>query len=34
MTDENGKERMKPFADKLTDDEIRVLIAYIRGLAK
>jgi len=31
---ENGKERMKPFKDKLTDDEIKALIAYIRTFKK
>lgn len=31
---EDGKERMKPFADKLTDDEIRALIAHVRKFKK
>ena len=29
-----GKEAMKPFADKLTDDEIKALIAHIRAFKK
>jgi len=32
--DKNGKERMKPFADKLSDDEIKALGAYVRSLKK
>ena len=31
---EDGKEKMKPFADKLTDDEIKELIAYIKKFEK
>ena len=31
---EKGKERMKPYADKLTDDEIKSLAAYIRTFKK
>ena len=31
---EKGKERMKPYADKLTDDEIKALIAHIRTFKK
>jgi len=31
---EKGQERMKPFADKLTDEEIKALIAYIRTFKK
>jgi cytochrome c553 len=30
LKDKNGKERMKPFADKLGDDEIKALVAHIR----
>jgi cytochrome c553 len=30
----DGKERMKPFKDKLTDDEVKALVAHIRGLKK
>jgi cytochrome c553 len=29
-----GKEKMKPFAAKLSDDEIKLLVAYIRTLKK
>jgi len=32
--DKNGKERMKPFGDKLTDDEIKALGAYVRAFKK
>lgn len=32
MKDESGKEQMKPFGDKLTDEEIKELVAYIRTL--
>ena len=31
---EGEKELMKPFAEKLTDDEIKSLIAYIRAFKK
>jgi mono/diheme cytochrome c family protein len=31
---EDGKERMKPFGDKLKDDEIKELLAYVRKFAK
>lgn len=31
---EDGKEKMKPFADKLSDDEIKALIAYIKKFEK
>jgi mono/diheme cytochrome c family protein len=31
---EDGKEKMKPFADKLSDDEIKELIAYIKMFEK
>ena len=30
----NGKEAMKPFGDKLSDDEIKALIAHMRSFAK
>lgn len=30
----NGKEAMKPFGDKLSDDEIKDLIAYMRAFKK
>jgi mono/diheme cytochrome c family protein len=32
--DASGKERMKAFADKLSDDEVKVLVAYVRSLSK
>jgi mono/diheme cytochrome c family protein len=31
---QNGKTTMKAFAGKLTDDEIKALVAYVRGLKK
>lgn len=31
---ENNKEKMKPFRDKLTDDEIKALVAFVRSLKK
>lgn len=31
---ENGKTTMKAFGGKLTDDEIKTLIAYVRSLKK
>ena len=31
---EDGKEKMKPFKDKLSDDEIKALIAHVRSLKK
>jgi cytochrome c553 len=34
LKDKNGKDRMKPFADKLKDDEIKELVAHIRTLKK
>jgi len=30
----DGKNKMKPFKDKLTADEIKALVAYIRGFKK
>ena len=30
----NGKEAMKPFGDKLSDEEIKALIAYLRAFKK
>jgi mono/diheme cytochrome c family protein len=32
--DAGGKEKMKPFGDRLKDDEIKALVAYVRTLAK
>jgi cytochrome c553 len=31
---EDGKEKMKPSRDKLTDDEIKALIAHVRSFKK
>lgn len=31
---EGGKEKMKPFKDKLSDDEVKALVAYVRSLKK
>lgn len=31
---EDGKEKMKPFGDKLSDDEIKALIAHVRSFKK
>ena len=33
MKDKDGKEKMKAYADKLNDDEVKALIAFIRTLA-
>jgi cytochrome c553 len=32
--DASGTDKMKPFADKLSDDDIKSLVAYVRTLAK
>jgi len=32
--DSSGKERMKAFGDKLSDDEVKALVAYVRSLSK
>ena len=34
MKDKNGKDKMKPFADKLTDDEVKALVAHVRSFKK
>jgi cytochrome c6 len=34
MKGADGTEKMKPFADKLSDDEIKALVAYVRTLGK
>jgi len=34
LTAPDGAEKMKPFADKLSDDEIKALVTYVRALAK
>lgn len=31
---EEGKEKMKPFKDKLSDDEIKALIGHVRSFKK
>jgi cytochrome c553 len=31
---ENGKEKMKPYGDKLSDDDIKALIAHMRAFKK
>ena len=31
---ENGKMKMKAFGDKLSDDEVKGLVAYVRSLKK
>jgi|SRR4249919_3581777 len=30
----NGKETMKPFGSKLSDADVKALVAYVRGLKK
>jgi mono/diheme cytochrome c family protein len=32
--DSSGKDKMKPLGDKLSDDQIKDLVAYVRTLAK
>jgi mono/diheme cytochrome c family protein len=34
LKDESGTDKMKPFSDKLSDDDIKALVAYVRTLAK
>src|SRR5438046_425048 len=34
MKDKNGKEKMKPFGDKLNEDEMKALVALVRSLKK
>ena len=34
LKDKNGKEKMKAFADKVSDEEIKALVAFVRGLKK
>ena len=34
LKDKNGKEQMKPFADKLTSEEIKGIVAYVRTFTK
>lgn len=30
----DGKEKMRAFADKLSDDDVKALVAYVRSLSK
>jgi len=32
VTGDDGKQKMKPFADKLSDDDVKALVAYVRTL--
>jgi mono/diheme cytochrome c family protein len=34
LKDPTGKERMKPFGDKFSDDEIKALVDYVRSFQK
>jgi len=34
LKDSDGNDRMKPFAGKLTDDQLKSLVAYVRTLSK
>ena len=34
LKDKNNKDKMKPFGGKLSDDEIKALGAFVRGLKK
>ena len=34
LKDKNGKEKMKAFGGTLSDEEIKALIAFVRGLKK
>jgi cytochrome c553 len=34
LKDKNGKDRMKPYADKLKDEEIKELLVKIRAMKK
>ena len=34
LKDKNGKEKMKAFGGTLSDDEIKALVAHVRGLKK
>ena len=34
MKDKNGKEKMKAFGGTLSDDEIKALVAFVRGFKK
>ena len=34
LKDKNGKEKMKAFGDKFSDEEIKALVAFVRGFKK
>jgi mono/diheme cytochrome c family protein len=34
LKDADGKQRMNPFGDKLSDDDVKAVVAYVRTLAK
>ena len=34
LKDKNGKEKMKAFGDKISDEETKALITFVRGLKK
>ena len=34
LKDKSGKDQMKPFGDKLSDDEIKALVAHVRAFKK
>jgi len=34
LKDKNGKEKMKPFGGTLSDEEVKALVAHVRGLKK
>jgi mono/diheme cytochrome c family protein len=34
LKDPSGKERMRAFSDKLSDDDVKALVAYVRSLSK
>jgi cytochrome c553 len=34
LKDATGKEKMKAFADKFSDDEVKALVAYVRSFQK
>jgi cytochrome c553 len=34
LKDPSGKEKMRAFADKLSDDDVKSLVAYVRSLSK
>jgi cytochrome c553 len=34
LKDKDGNDKMRPFADKLSDDEMKALVAYVRTLKK